>query len=160
MKHSSLPFPALSIACVGLAYVLLGWRLASVSAFWLFDSWVIAVITIFVLTWWGSSIGALVQTGAQSLLAIFFLSLGLTLAIAYAEAFALGLILGLTVFWGRLELQIRGMNKRFSLLILSIVVGISLALGWLLGHNPAVLELLQSPAQWIQGPERQLSPGR
>jgi hypothetical protein len=150
MKHSSLPFPALSIACVGLAYVLLGWRLCNVSAFWLFNSWVIAVITIFVLTWWGNTVGGLVQTGARSLIAIFVLSIGLTLAIAYAEVFALGLILILTVFWGRLELQIRGMNRRFSLLILSVVVGISLALGWLLGHNTAVIALLQSPAHWIE----------
>jgi hypothetical protein len=151
MKHISLPFPLVSVLCVGFAYGLLGWRMSAISAYWLFDVWLIAIVIIFVLTWWGNLLGGLIQIGARSLLVIFFLSIGLTLAISYAESFALCLSLFLTIFWSQLEMQIRGVSRTVSLTALSAVVGISLSAGWLLGKSTVVLELLQRPAHWIQG---------
>lgn len=151
MKYRVLPFPILSIACVVFAYGLLGWRLAAIPALWVISSWFGTVVVIIALTWWGNYLGRLVQVGARSLLLIFFLSIGFTLAIAYAETFALGLILMLTIFWGRLEMQIRGMSRISSLCILSVVVGCALATGWFLGQSAFVQGLLQRPALWIQG---------
>jgi hypothetical protein len=151
MKSSTLPYPILSVASVGLAYGLLGWKLSSISALWLIlDSWIAAVIIIYVLIWWGNVFGRLVSIGPRSLVSIFIFSMIITISAVYAEPFALALVLLLTIFWSRLEMQIRGIKRIATLSILSVVVGGAMTGGWLLGRSPIVLEMLQRPAQLLQ----------
>jgi hypothetical protein len=149
MKPSALSFPFLSIICICLAYGLLGWKLSGIPAIWLIEALVAAIVLIFVLIWWGNVLGRLVSLGPRSLVSIFIFSMILTASAVYSEPFAIGLILLLTVFWSRLEMQIRGIKRITTLSILSLMVGISMAGGWFLGRSPVVLELLHHPAQWL-----------
>jgi hypothetical protein len=150
MKPSVLSFPVLSVACVSLAYGLLGWKLSAIPAIWLLDSWIATIFVIFILIWWGNFLGRLVSLGPRSLVSIFVFSMILTASAVYSELFALGLILLLTIFWSRLEMQIHGMKRIKTLSILSLLVGSSMAGGWFLGHSSLVLQMLQRPAQWLQ----------
>jgi hypothetical protein len=150
MKPSALSFPVLSVVCVSLAYGLLGWKLSAISAIWLLEAWIAAIAIIFILIWWGNFLGRLVSLGPRSLVSIFVFSMIITASAVYSEPFALGLILLLTVFWSRLEMQIHGMKRIKTLSILSLLVGSSMAGGWFLGHSPIVLQMLQRPAQWLQ----------
>jgi hypothetical protein len=150
MKSSALSFPILSVVCVCLAYGLLGWKLSTISAFWLLDAWIAAIVIIFILIWWGNILGRLVSLGPRSLVSIFIFSMVITASAVYSEPFALGLILLLTIFWSRLEMQIHGMKRIKTLSILSLLVGSSMAGGWFLGHSAIVLQMLQRPAQWLQ----------
>jgi hypothetical protein len=151
MKPSTLLYPILSVVCVALAYGLLGWRLSSISALWLIiDSWIAAIIIIYILIWWGNIFGRLVSIGPRSLVSIFVFSMLITMSAVFAEPFALALVLLLTIFWSRLEMQIRGIKKITTLSILSVVVGGAMTGGWFLGRSPMVLEMLQRPAQLLQ----------
>jgi hypothetical protein len=149
MKLSALSFPFLSVVCVLLAYGLLGWKLSGIEAIWLIECLIAAIIVIFFLIWWGNILGRLVSLGPRSLVSIFIFSMIITSSAVYSELFAIALILLLTIFWSRLEMQIRGLKKITTLSILSLMVGISMAGGWFLGRSPFVLEMLQRPAQWL-----------
>jgi hypothetical protein len=149
MKPSALSFPFLSVVCVFLAYGLLGWKLSGIAAIWLIEALVAAIIIIFILIWWGNILGRLVSLGPRSLVSIFIFSMIITASAVYSEPFAIGLILLLTIFWSRLEMQIRGIKRIATLSILSLMVGISMAGGWFLGRSPVVVELLHHPAQWL-----------
>lgn len=149
MKPSLASFPSLSVICVSLAYGFLGWKLSQMSASWLVNLWIVIVIIIFILIW-GKSIWKLARIGPGSLVSIFVFSMIITLSFAYTEPFALGLILVLTISFGRLELKVWGVKKTVSLFILSFVVGGSLAGGWVLGNGVLSSEMLQQSAQWLQ----------
>lgn len=90
----------------------------------------------------------LIRSGPRSLVTILMLSLIVTLAVSYAQSFGLALILLLTILLGRLELQSKGLSRRTVLTILSIVAGSALTIGWCLGRNPMLTELLQQIRQW------------
>jgi hypothetical protein len=150
MKPSVLSFPILSVVCVTLAYGFLGWKLAAIPAIWLLESWIAATVIIFILIWWGDFVGRLVSLGPRSLISIFVLSMILTASAVYSEPFTLVLVLLLTIFWSRLEMQIHGMKRVKTLSILSLLIGVSMAGGWFLGHSPMVVQMLQRPAQWLQ----------
>lgn len=154
MKLSLLTFPWLSMSCVGLAYALLGWHLAFLSMFWLVDFWLATVVMIFLLIWKGNLISRWFRLGPTVLVSIFFISLTLMLAINFAEPFGLALVLLLSIFWGRLELQSRGLHQRLVLVCLFLMSSGGLTLGWVLGRDPRVVEILRQGAQqasWMLG---------
>ena len=154
MKLSLLTFPWLSMSCIGLAYALLGWNLSFLSMFWLVDCWLATVVVIFLLIWRGGLVSQWFRLGPTVLVSIFFISLTLMLAINYAEPFGLALVLLLSIFWGRLELQSRGLHRRFVLVCLFFMSGGGLTLGWTLGRDPRVVEILRHGAQqapWMLG---------
>jgi hypothetical protein len=143
MKLSLSTFPLLSVSSIGLAYGLLGWKLSFLSVFWAIELWLATVATIFLLIWRGDLLSRWVRWGPTVLVSIFFVSVMLILAIAQAEAFGFALILVLSIFWGRLELQLWGLNQRLVLVCLSIASGSALTMGWLLGRDPRIDVLLQ-----------------
>jgi hypothetical protein len=154
MKLSLLTFPWLSMSCVGLAYALLGWHLSFLSMFWLVDFWLATVVIIFVLIWRGGLVSRWFRLGPTVLVSIFLISLTLMLAINFAEPFGLALVLLLSIFWGRLELQSRGVHQRLVLMCLILISSTGLALGWVVGRDPRVVEILRQGAQqtqWILG---------
>jgi hypothetical protein len=151
MKSSALSFPILSVVCVGLAYGLLGWKLSAISALWLMIEALLAtIVMIYIIIWRGNFLGRLVSIGPRSLVSIFISSMIITISAVYAESFAMALILLLTLFWSRLEMQIHGVKRITTLSILSLVVGCSMTGGWFLARNLLILEMLQRPAQWLQ----------
>jgi hypothetical protein len=154
MKLSLLTFPWLSMSCIGLAYALLGWHLSFLSMFWLVDCWLLTVVMIFLLISRGGLVSQWFRLGPTVLVSIFFISLTLMLAINYAEPFGLALVLLLSIFWGRLELQSRGFHRRFVLGCLLFMSGSGLTLGWIVGRDPRVIEIFRHSAQqssWLLG---------
>ncbi len=154
MKLSLLTFPWLSMSCIGLAYALLGWHLAFLSMFWLVDFWMATVVIIFLLIWRGNLVSRWFRLGPTVLVSIFLISLTLMLAINFAEPFGLALVLLLSILWGRLELQSRGMHQRLVLVYLFFTSSCGLTLGWVLGRDPRVVEILRQGAQqapWMVG---------
>jgi hypothetical protein len=143
-KLSLLTFPWLSMTCVGLAYGLLGWQLSALSMFWLVESWVVTIVIVFVLIWRGGLVRRWLRIGPTVLVSIFFVSLTLVFAIAYADLFALALVLLLSIFWGRMELLSRGLHQRLVLVCLLLMSGSGLTIGWFLGHSPKLLETILS----------------
>lgn len=149
MKLSILSLPWLSILCIGMAYGLLGWELALFSAMWVIDIWLLTILVIFGLIWRSQAVGRLMRLGPRSLVSIFLLSMTVTLAAAYAEPFGLALVLLLTIAWGRLELQTRGLSQRVTLTVLSLVAGGSLTGGWFLARNVEAVTVLQHLQRWL-----------
>lgn len=149
MKPSLLTFPWLSVSCIGLAYGLLGWQLSFLSMFWLMESWLATIALIFLLIWRGDLISRWVRWGPSVLVSILFISGILTFAIAHAELFGLALVLLLSIFWGRLELQTWGLGQSFVLACLSLVSGSTLTIGWLLGRDPRVGVAVQESLQQL-----------
>jgi hypothetical protein len=141
-KLSLLTFPWLSMTCVGLAYGLLGWQLSALSMFWLVESWVVTIVIVFVLIWRGGLVRRWLRIGPTVLVSIFFVSFTLVFAIAYADLFALALVLLLSIFWGRMELLSRGLHQRLVLVCLLLMSGSGLTIGWFLGHSPRLLETI------------------
>jgi hypothetical protein len=154
MKLSLLTFPWLSMSCIGLAYALLGWHLSFLSVFLLVEFWLATVVLIFLLIWRGGLISRWFRLGPTVLVSIFFISLTVMLAIIYSEPFGLALVLLLSIFWGRIELQSRGLHKRLVLVYLFSMSGGGLTLGWILGRDPRVVEVLRQGLQqppWLLG---------
>jgi hypothetical protein len=154
MKLSLFTFPWLSMTCIGLAYALLGWHLSFLSMFWLVEFWLATVITLFLLLWRGGLISRWVRLGPTVLVSIFFISLTVMLAITYAEPFGLALVLLLSIFWGRIELQARGLHQRLVLACLFLMSSGGLTLGWIVGRDPRVVEMLRQSVQqspWLLG---------
>jgi hypothetical protein len=143
-KLSLLTFPWLSMICIGLAYGLLGLQLSSLSMLGLVESWVVTIMIVFLLIWRGGLVRRWLQLGPTVLVSIFVASFILVFAIAFADLFALGLVLLLTVFWGRLELQSRGLHQRLILVCLLLMSGSGLTLGWFVGHSPRFIEAMLS----------------
>jgi hypothetical protein len=143
-KLSLLTFPWLSMICIGLAYGLLGLQLSSLSMLGLVESWVVTIMIVFLLIWRGGLVRRWFRLGPTVLVSIFVASFILVFAIAFADLFALGLVLLLTVFWGRLELQSRGLHHRLILVCLLFMSGSGLTLGWFLGHSPRFIETMLS----------------
>ena len=154
MKLSLLTFPWLSMSCIGLAYALLGWNLSFLSMFWLIDCWLATVVMILLLIWRGGLISQWFRLGPTVLVSIFFISLTLMIAITHAELFGLALVLLLSIFWGRLELQSRGVHQRLVLVSLFLMSGGGLTLGWVLARDPRVMEILRESVRhspWLLG---------
>ncbi len=149
-KLSLFSFPWLSLSSIGFAYGMLGWRLSTLSVFWLVESWLATIALIFLLLWRGKLFSRWFQLGPAVLVSILFISLTVTFAIAYAEQFGLGIVLLLSIFWGRLELLLRGINQRLVLVCISVVSGWGLTLGWLLGRDPRVMEMLWQGLRRLQ----------
>jgi hypothetical protein len=142
LKLNLLSFPWLAVSSIGFAYGLLGWRLSAVSMFWLAESWFITIAIIFLLLWRGKQFSRWFRLGPAVLMSLLIISVTLTFAITNAELFGLGLVLLLSIFWGRLELQLRGINQRLVLICIFVVSGCGLTAGWLLGRNPRVIEMI------------------
>ena len=132
------------------AYGFLGWRLSFYAAIWLIDSWFIAVIAIFILIWHGKLVSRIVWIGPRSLVTIFMLSMVLNLAVAYSETFGLVITLVLTTLLARFELQLRGISRQFTLVILTFISGLALMLGWLAGQPPEQRNRLPSFVEPLQ----------
>jgi hypothetical protein len=143
-KLSFLTFPWLSMTCIGLAYGLLGWHLSFLPVLWLAESWVATITVVFLLIWRGGLVSRWLRLGPTVLVSIFFASFTLVFAIAFADLFGLALVLLLSIFWGRLELQSRGMHQRLILVCEFFLSGGGLTLGWLLGHNSRLIETMLS----------------
>lgn len=150
LKLSLLSFPWLSVSSIGFAYGLLGWRLSALAITWLVESWIATMLLIFLLLWRGKLFSRWFRLGPAVLVSILFISLTATLAITHAELFGLGLVLLLSIFWGRLELQQTGMNQRLVLICLFVVSGCGLTAGWLLGRDPRVMEILWQGLRQLQ----------
>jgi hypothetical protein len=143
MKLSLSTFPLLSVSSIGLAYGLLGWKLSFLSVFWAMELWFATVATIFLLIWRGDLFSRWVRWGPTVLVSILFVSMMIILAIAHTETFGVALVLVLSIFWGRLELQLWGLNQRLVLVCLSITSGSALTMGWLLGRDPRIDMVIQ-----------------
>jgi hypothetical protein len=144
MKLSLQTFPWLSVSCIALAYGLLGWHLSELSIFWLVEAWAVTVVIVFLLIWRGDLLSRWVRLGPTVLVSIFFISFTVVFAIAYSAMFGLALVLLLSIFWGRLELQSWGMNQRSTLAFLSLMSVGGLTMGWFLSHKIELLEALLS----------------
>lgn len=125
-----------------LAYALLGWRLSALPVLWLVESWAATIIMVFLLIWRGGLLTRWFRVGPTVLVSIFFASFTIVFAIAYAEFFALALVLLLSIFWGRLELHARRLHQTFVLGCLCFLSGSGLTLGWILGQRPQFIETI------------------
>ena len=143
-KLSLLTFPWLSMICIGLAYGLLGLQLSWLSMLGLIETWVVTTMIVFLLIWRGGLVRRWFRLGPTVLVSIFVASVILVFAIAFADLFALGLVLLLSVFWGRLELQSRGFHHQLILACLLFMSWSGLTLGWFLGHSPSFMEAMLS----------------
>jgi hypothetical protein len=139
-KLSLFTFPWLSMVSISLAYGLLGWHLSSLSVIWLVESWMATLVMVFLLIWRGGLLGRWLRVGPTVLVSIFFASFAIVFAIAYPDLFSLALVLLLSIFWGRLELQSRGLHQRLVLACLCFMSGSGLTVGWLLGQSPLMIE--------------------
>jgi hypothetical protein len=135
-KLSLLTFPWLAMISIALAYGLLGWRLSFLTMLGLVESWIATITIIFLLIWRGGILRRWFRLGPTVLVSILVASFTLVVAIAYSDLFGLALVLVLSIFWGRLELQSWGMNQRLVLVCVSLMSGVGLTLGWIIGHNP------------------------
>jgi hypothetical protein len=143
-KLSLLTFPWLSMVCISLAYGLLGWQLSSLPILWLVESWFATIAIVFLLIWRGGLVSRWLRLGPTVLVSIFIASFVIVFAIAYADLFGLALVLLLSIFWGRLELQSRGLHQRLVLGCLSLMSGGGLTVGWFLGHHSRWIEIMLS----------------
>jgi hypothetical protein len=146
-KLSLLTFPWLSMLCIALAYGLLGWQLSALPVLWLIESWVATIVMVFLLIWRGGLLTRWLRVGPTVLVSIFFASFAVVFAIAFAELFGLALVLLLSIFWGRLELQSRGLHQRCVLACLCFMSGSGLTIGWILGQSPQMIEGILSRLQ-------------
>jgi hypothetical protein len=147
-KLSLLTFPWLSMVCISLAYGLLGWQLSELSVLWLVESWIATIVIVFLLIWRGGLLTRWLRVGPTVLVSIFFASFTIVFAIAFADLFALALVLLLSIFWGRLELQSRGLHQRFVLACLCFMSGSGLTIGWILGQSPKMIEAIMSRSHY------------
>jgi hypothetical protein len=143
-KLSLLTFPWLSMICIVLAYGLLGWELSALPVLWLIESWVATTVLVFLLIWRGGLLTRWFRVGPTVLVSIFFASFAVVFAIAFAELFGLALVLLLSIFWGRLELQSRRLPRRLVLGFLCLMSGSGLTIGWMLGQSPPIIEAILS----------------
>jgi hypothetical protein len=143
-KLSLLTFPWLAMVCIVLAYGLLGWQLSALPVLWLIESWVATIILVFLLIWRGRLLTRWFRVGPTVLVSIFFASFAVVFAIAFAELFGLALVLLLSIFWGRLELQSRRLPPRLVLGFLCFMSGSGLTIGWMLGQSPQMIEAILS----------------
>jgi hypothetical protein len=139
-KLSLLTFPWLSMVSIVLAYGLLGWQLSSLSVIWLLESWVATIVIVFLLIWRGGLVTRWFRVGPTVLVSILFASFTIVFAIAFTDLFGLALVLLLSIFWGRLELQSRGLHQRLILACLCFMSGSGLTVGWILGQSPQMIE--------------------
>lgn len=147
MKIPSFWFSGLALVCVGLAYGLLGWELSSFAAVWVIEAWLATVFLIFILIWQSKVIVHLARSGPRSLITILLLSMVINLAVSNAQPFGLALMLLLTIIFGRLELQFSGLTRSMTLTLLSLVAGGTLTLGWILGRDRTVRDLLKQSTE-------------
>jgi hypothetical protein len=132
------------MVCISLAYGLLGWQLSALSVLWLVESWVATLVIVFLLIWRGGLLSRWLRVGPTVLVSIFFASVTIVFAIAYADLFGLALVLLLSILWGRLELRSRGLHHRLVLACLCLMSGSGLTIGWILGQSPKMIEAVLS----------------
>ena len=132
--------PLLALVCMALSYGLMGWHCSALPASWNVASWLIAMATTFALIWGWKMLTKLVMLSPRILVTMLILSMALTLAVSFSTLFILLIVLFSSTLFARLELQSAGVNKFWTLVIISILSGAMIGGGWYLGHQIAPQE--------------------
>lgn len=126
--------PWLSLILVCLTYILVGWHLSVFHPLWSLGTLIIAILIIAGLTWGGKPLGSLFRLGPRSVVTMMMLSAIITMAVAASALFALILILIFSKVLARIQLLCMGYRRTTILLLLSLITGLGLGLGWAIGQ--------------------------
>lgn len=132
MNVSLSRIPWLPLVLLWLAYALLGWYLSAHHIVWLVG----AFVTAFALAIASKSspwLEHLIRFSSQGLVAVLITSLVISTSIALVTTWAILLTLIViplgTMFLAEVEMRFAGVSKQNTLLFLTVVAGLGLALG-------------------------------
>nr|WP_238718421.1 hypothetical protein [Petrachloros mirabilis] len=126
--------PWVGIACLGLAYGLLGWHLSAYHILWSAGAWGLGIFVIYTLLWSGRIWGRMLQMGPRSVVTMLVLSAVITMAVAASAVFVMLALLLAAKLLARLELQVAGYNRWATLIILVLISFCGLSSGWVIGY--------------------------
>ena len=126
--------PLLALLCMGLSYGLLGWYCSALSPVWNIGSWLIAMGLTFTLIWGWNLVNRFLLLSPRILVTISILSLTVTMAVSFPDLFIVMVMLLASTLFARLELQIAGVNRIWTLIVISVISGAMIGGGWSLGH--------------------------
>ena len=134
-KRSNKPKPWVALLCMCGCYGLVGWHCSAYGGVWSIGSWIGALGLTWGLLWGWQQISGVLKRGPKILVSIGVLSLVLTVAISFSRLFLLLIMVVASTIFARLELQISGLSRFWTLATLSIVSGTMIGLGWYLGKQ-------------------------
>lgn len=134
-RSSIRPRPLTAMVCLGMCYGLFGWHCSAFNPFWQVGSWVIALSITYTMIWGWKAISRMILMGPKILVTIAVLSMTLTLAVSFSRLFILAIMVVASTLFARLELQLIGCNRFWTLTIISIISGGMIGLGWYFGQN-------------------------
>ncbi|NJN23876.1 MAG: hypothetical protein HC810_05105 [Acaryochloridaceae cyanobacterium RL_2_7] len=120
---------------MGLSYGLMGWHCSALPASWNVASWLLAMSATFALIWGWQLFSKLLLLTPRILVTMLFLSMALTLAVSFSTFFILLIVLFSSTLFARLELQAAGVNKFWTLVMISMLSGAMIGGGWYLGKH-------------------------
>ncbi|BAY63453.1 hypothetical protein NIES22_35410 [Calothrix brevissima NIES-22] len=118
----------MSLALLGLAYILLGWYLAAHHIIWLVGGFITAVALVIArksIFW----LEQLFTFGSQTLVIVLFLSISIAIVATWSIILSLFLIPIATTFLADLEMRFAGFSKLDSFLALTILALSALFVG-------------------------------
>ena len=143
--------PLLALSCMGLSYGLMGWYCAALDAYWKMGSWLIAMALTLVLIWGWNALVQFILLSPRILVLILALSMTLTIAVSFSNVFILMIMLIASTLFSRLELQTAGVQRLWTLVIISVISGGMIGAGWFVGNtlyqNDLPKEITWNPGQ-------------
>lgn len=127
--------PFLALICMGLSYGLMGWYCSAFSGILHLWAWPIAMAFTFSIIWGWTLIVRLVLLTPRILVLSLGLSLTLTIAVSFFDLFILLIMLFASTLFSKLELQLAGVSRIWTLVSISVVSGAMIGGGWSLGHH-------------------------